>query len=222
MEKGTHEEERLVTFSTYGNSFSKGVAHTSAAFSLVLIFVSMMGLYEGYTIREVIDEIGVFLLFTTSIGLFVYQHKAIITRNTDSFTVRFWKQFTPLIVYSSRELDIKKLNLKQSRKWKTGGDGGSSYYEYTTKIYYNGSEIFSCKEQKSEFKEILPELFKNSEESVPVEDSASDFDMPDDFWKQWLSSTLSIKYLKQQVKILMLVILPCYFIISYFLNYLRG
>ncbi len=153
----------VLFFSTYGNSASKGIVQASAAFSIFMIIISLGALYEGFTIREVIDEIGIFLLFTASVGLFVYQHKAIITRETNSFTVSFWKQFTPLIIYSRRELDIKKLSLKQTRIRKTS-EGGNSYYVYTTKIYSNGSEIFSCKEHKSEFKEILPELFKNFEE----------------------------------------------------------
>ena len=194
MEKGTHEDERVFTFSTYGNSFSKGVAHTSAAFSIFIIIISIVyGLGDGFSIREVLDEVGIFFLYSTSVGLFAYQHKVKITRDINSFNVIFRKQFTPLIVYSRRELDIKKISLKQS------------------KIYYNGSEIFSCKEHKSEFKEILPELFKTSlqdskttDESVPVEDLV-------DFWKQWLCSSML-----EVLKVLM-VILPCYFIyISFF------
>ena len=211
MEKGTHEDERVFTFSTYGNSFSKGVAHTSAAFSIFIIIISIVfGLGDGFSIREVLDEVGIFFLYSTSVGLFAYQHKAIITRDTNSFNVIFRKQFTPLIVYSRRELDIKKISLKQSRKY-VSNESGSGSYQYTTKIYYNGSEIFSCKEHKSEFKEILPELFKTSlqdskttDESVPVEDFV-------DFWKQWLSSSM-LEVLKA-----LMVILPCYFIyISFF------
>ena len=211
MEKGTHEDERVFTFSTYGNSFSKGVAHTSAAFSIFIIIISIVyGLGDGFSIREVLDEVGIFFLYSTSVGLFAYQHKAKITRDINSFNVIFRKQFTPLIVYSRRELDIKKISLKQSRKY-VSNESGSGSYQYTTKIYYNGSEIFSCKEHKSEFKEILPELFKTSlqdskttDESVPVEDLV-------DFWKQWLSSSML-----EVLKVLM-VILPCYFIyISFF------
>lgn len=211
MEKGTHEDERVFTFSTYGNSFSKGVAHASAAFSIFIIIISIVyGLGDGFSIREVLDEVGIFFLYSTSVGLFAYQHKAIITRDTNSFNVIFRKQFTPLIVYSRRELDIKKISLKQSRKY-VSNESGSGSYQYTTKIYYNDSEIFSCKEHKSEFKEILPELFKTSlqdskttDESVPVEDLV-------DFWKQWLSSSML-----EVLKVLM-VILPCYFIyISFF------
>jgi|TARA_B110000438_G_C15540836_1_gene532702 hypothetical protein len=162
MGKGTHEDERVFTFSTYGNSFSKGVAHTSAAFSIFIIIISIVyGLGDGFSIREVLDEVGIFFLYSTSVGLFAYQHKAKITRDINSFNVIFRKQFTPLIVYSRRELDIKKISLKQSRKY-VSNESGSGSYQYTTKIYYNGSEIFSCKEHKSEFKEILPELFKTS------------------------------------------------------------
>ncbi len=163
MDEKSYEEERLLSFSTYGNSASKGIVQTSVTSSIFIVIISLIALYDGFTIREVIDEIGIFLLFTTSAGLFAYQHKAIITRDTNSFTVIFWKQFTPLIVYSRKELDIKKLSLKQSKISKST-DGGSRYYEYTTKIYHNGSEIFSCKEHKSEFKEIIPELFENFEE----------------------------------------------------------
>tara|TARA_B110000438_G_C15353861_1_gene453302 strand:+ start:90 stop:587 length:498 start_codon:yes stop_codon:yes gene_type:complete len=165
MEKGANEEERLVSFSTFGNNVSAGIFKLSIVSSLVLIIFSMMGLYGGYTIIEVIDTTGIFLLCSTSVGLFVYQHKAIITRENNSFNVIFRKQFTPLIVYSSQELDVKKLSFKSSRIRKVSSESGSIYYEYITKIYYNDSEIFSCKKPKWKFKEILPELFKNPEES---------------------------------------------------------
>lgn len=162
MTREPHEEIRSASFITYGSGTTRGIVQTSASFSIFIVLISFVGLYDGFTIREVIDEVGVFLLITISVGAFSYQHKAIITRDPNAFTIRLWKQFTPLIVYSERELDIKELSLNQSRI-RNSTDGGSSYYEHTTKLYHNGTVVFSCNEPKSEFEEILPELFRDAQ-----------------------------------------------------------
>ena len=49
-------------------------------------------------------------------------------------------------------------------KSKKMNESGSGSYQYTTKIYYNDAKIFSCKEHKSAFDEVLPELFINSKD----------------------------------------------------------
>lgn len=161
MTREPHEEDQTASFVTYGSGVSRGIVQTSASFSIFIVLISFVGLYDGFTIREVIDEVGVFLLITTSVWVLSYQHKAIITRDSNAFTIRLWKQFTPLFVYSERELEIKELSLKQSR-FRNSTDGGSNYYQYNTKLYHNGTEVFSCNESRYEFEEILPELFRDA------------------------------------------------------------
>lgn len=169
MEDEREDKGRFVSFSTIGGSFSAKAVSFSVGIGGFIILISMIGLFGGYSIREITNEqiagtkIGFIFIVTTSIGLIAYQHKAKFTRNANSANVRFLKQFTPFMVYSSRELEIKKLTLNQFVTTHPRENGGQDY-RYITKIYYSDREIFSCPVMKRQFKEILPELFIDSEE----------------------------------------------------------
>ena len=169
MEEEREDKGRFVSFSTIGGSFSAKAVSFSVGIGGFMILISTIALFNGYSIREIPNEqiagtkIGFIFIVTTCIGLIAYQHKAKFTRNANSENVRFLKQFTPFMVYSSRELEIKKLRLKQSVTASSSENGRSSY-RYITKIYYSDREIFSCPVPKRRFEEVVPELFIDSEE----------------------------------------------------------
>ncbi|DAC30494.1 MAG TPA: hypothetical protein HA356_07545 [Candidatus Poseidoniaceae archaeon] len=169
MEDEREDKGRFVSFSTIGGSFSAKAVSFSVGIGGIIILISMIALFNGYSFREITNEkiagtkIGFIFIVTTSIGLIAYQHKAKFTRNANSEHVRFLKQFTPFMVYSSRELEIKKLTLNQFVTTHSRENGGQDY-RYITKIYYSDREIFSCPVRKWQFEEILPELFIDSEE----------------------------------------------------------
>ena len=81
------------------------------------------------------------------------QHQTIILREPKSEFLTIWKQFTPLIKYAKREVEVTKITTKYSDSTETLGKKSHWFYLYI------GSERLAYPEfQQEKLSEIMPEL----------------------------------------------------------------
>ena len=81
------------------------------------------------------------------------QHQTIILREPKSEFLTIWKQFTPLIKYAKREVEVTKITTKYSDSTETLGKKSHWFY-----LYIGSERLAYPSFQQEKLSEIMPEL----------------------------------------------------------------
>lgn len=164
-----------------GNRIS-GAFFTGSALLLGVIFVlSIVVLFEGWSIREVALEwwrLRIAIIPLVTVASLSFQHRAVFMRKANENKIHFWKQFTPFLVYKKREFDVEDLSANTRTSTSTS-DGGGKTTSYTTYVYQGDKQIFVFDGTKDDLCDLVPGLTRNSnQKSTVASDNPSDGDKP--------------------------------------------